>query len=410
MTSLMIYLFGKQPWFSLSNLADEAAQEPHRERNRLKKPAPQEEFHSCDEFLDIIRSQSYLTLHHNESNATVLYRDNLETQCRRENPPSMKSKQSNDPISLYPHYEMRSEELRRTRAKTPVYRIGQLEDKTCLDTKKDIDTARVLAQQYQETLPARSFTPLPETTPQNAHRNGLRRIKCHDSLRDIVKSIPEEEDQASKFAAPNPLANSSLDIGRPSNHETLQESITGHHMTKLHSSRSRFHRGSFETHFNRRHSSDSETLVGSDSETSPNSPALRSISSSDMDTIKIIQDCQTSSIQEDFPDPTVAGNTVGMQLCMDLLTNDLATALYRQHPAEGGNRVSGLQILLMIEAYETLQQRLREEVLSSEVRDISEEHVKDVDSSLDHWLQALRSIYERSLSRDRGNLREPVPS
>jgi hypothetical protein len=129
-----------------------------------------------------------------------------------------------------------------------------------------------------------------------------------------------------------------------------------------------------------------------------------------MDTIKIIQDCQTSSIQEDFPDPTVAGNTVGMQLCMDLLTNDLATALYRQHPAEGGNRVSGLQILLMIEAYETLQQRLREEVLSSEVRDISEEHVKDVDSSLDHWLQALRSIYERSLSRDRGNLREPVPS
>jgi ABC-type thiamine transport system ATPase subunit len=83
---------------------------------------------------------------------------------------------------------------------------------------------------------------------------------------------------------------------------------------------------------------------------------------------------------------------------MDLLTNDLATALYRQHPAESGNRVSGLQILLMIEAYEALQQQLREEMLSSHVTGFSEEHAKTVESTLNHWLQALRSIYEHSLS------------
>ena len=73
-----------------------------------------------------------------------------------------------------------------------------------------------------------------------------------------------------------------------------------------------------------------------------------------------------------------------------------------------GNRVSGLQILLMIEAYEALQQQLREEMLSSHVPDFSEEHVKTVESTLNHWLQALRSIYELSLSRDSGGLDDPV--
>jgi hypothetical protein len=392
MTSLIIYLFGKQPWFSVSsNLADEG--QPHRERNRLKKPAPLEELQFCDNILDIVRAQSYLTLHRNESNATVVCPENSESQSREGNPPSMKSKKSNDSISLYSHYEMRPEELRRTRAKTPVFRIGQLEEKTCLETRKDIDMANVFAQQYQEALPSRAFTPLPQVTAQNTHQNGLRRIKCHDSLRNIVKSIPEN-DQVSEFAKLDCIANDSPTRGSLSDPDALQYSIADNCLTKLHSSKSRFPRGSFESQFNRRHSSDSETLIGSDSGMSPNSPALRSFSKSDLDTIKMTRDCQVSSTQEGFPD----SNTVGMQLCMDLLTNDLATALYRQHPAESGNRVSGLQILLMIEAYEALQQQLREEMLSSHVTGFSEEHAKTVESTLNHWLQALRSIYEHSLS------------
>lgn len=395
MTSLILYLFGKQPWFSFPNLAD-GAQEPHRERNRLQKPAPFKDVDSCEEVLDIIHSQSYLTFHCNKSNATVVHRDNSEPQPRPGNPPSMKSKQSNNSISFHSYNEMKTEDRRRTRAKTPVYRIGQLEGKIWID-ETDFDPARILAQQYQAALPSRGITPVLEVSTQNAHRHGLRRVKRYDSLRDIVESLPEN-DPASEVTTPESLGNGSPEGVSPSDPEAPQQSVIEHHIEKLHSSRSRFLRGSFESHCNRRHSSDSETLIGSDTETSPSSPALRSIANSNLHTIKMIQDCQISNSQDGLLGSTMSENNIGMQLCMDLLTNDLVTALHRHHPAETGYRVSGLQILLMIEAYEALQQQLREEIFGCHVTDLQAEDVKAVESTLDHWLQALRSIYERSLS------------
>jgi hypothetical protein len=139
----------------------------------------------------------------------------------------------------------------------------------------------------------------------------------------------------------------------------------------------------------------------------PHSPALCSFPKSEPDPIETVQDSQNSTTQEALSNPTKLDNDISMQLCMDLLTNDLATALYRQHPAEPGNRASGLQILLMIEAYEALQGKIRQEE-QSHVTDDAAKHMRAADDALDHWLQALRSIYERSVSRDGNSLRDSV--
>lgn len=67
--------------------------------------------------------------------------------------------------------------LRRTRAKTPVFMIGQLEK---IQEAKE-DKAMHLASEYQASLPHRTFTPL----PVRMHRK-LRKIKCQVSLRDLI--------------------------------------------------------------------------------------------------------------------------------------------------------------------------------------------------------------------------------
>jgi hypothetical protein len=284
------------------------------------------------------------------------------------------------------------------RAKTPVFRIGQLENETCMDSGKLIDTAIVLAQEYQAVLPPRGLTPCSQSTPPNIRRNGLRRVKCQDSLRDMVMTRPGNSHSGSLEIT---FEDSAQDAS-PVKSIVLPEVVVENCRKSSRPPGTRFPRGSFDSHFTRRYSSDSETLLGSDSEPSPNSPVLHYFPKSDLDAIKMIQD---SGVREEIPDLTNPENDIGFQLCMDLLTNNLATALQRQHPLEPGNRVSGLQILLMIEAYESLQQKLKQE--GAHVTEDGEEHVSDV---LDHWLHALRSIYERSVSRDGKHRTDSVAS
>jgi hypothetical protein len=123
----------------------------------------------------------------------------------------------------------------------------------------------------------------------------------------------------------------------------------------------------------------------------------------------MVPENQVSSVDEKIAFQEMPKNDVCVQLCLELLTNDLATALHQQHPLELVNRISGLQILLMIEAYESLQQNLRRE-REAHVADQAGEHVEVLDDVLNHWLQALRSIYERSASRDQPIKVEPVAS
>ncbi|KAG0645451.1 hypothetical protein D0Z07_8627 [Hyphodiscus hymeniophilus] len=392
MTSLIAYLLGRQPCFPAnSTLADNGHQPLHRERNRLKKEPPPEIFFSCEDLQDTLHCQSSLTWRPNNSNATVVYSDHPEPQLPPPSQPSMKLYQPKEPTSLFVQYELMLEEPRRTRAKTPVHRIGQLEKKSC-KLQQDIDASIALAQQYQAVLPSRESTPCPQSTEPAIRRNGLRRVKCQDSLRALVKTPPITTDSVS-FVSSDTRAN---DYPNGTSPET---SSTSRHLTMESCSDSprplagRFPRESFDSHFST-NSSDSETLLGSDSEKSPSSPISHDFphdfSYSDLVAHKPIQG---SNIHDDILDLTMPESDIGMQLTMDLLTNDLATVLHREHPLELGNRASGLQILLMIEAYESLQQKLRQE--PAHVTGQEEEHVSDV---MDHWLHALRSVYQKSIS------------
>ena len=81
---------------------------------------------------------------------------------------------------------------------------------------------------------------------------------------------------------------------------------------------------------------------------------------------------------------------------MDLLTNALATAFFRQHPTENEDRASGLQILLMIEAYETVQQHVRQQLYDPQVTGQENGSLRSMERILNHWLEVLHSVYDRS--------------
>ena len=380
----MFNLLGKQSCFStVVNLAGES----RRQRNRLKKdPPPLGTLNcSCDQRLDVILSENYLIWHPNQNDATAVYQGNPELPRLSEAQSKMPPKQSSDSISVYSLLEANIEELRRTRAKTPVFRIGQLEE---AEAKPRINAAE-LARQYQAALPPRAFTPCPFASQPNIHRNGLRRIKCHESLRDTVKYHPEKDQSAPNM--PDPPSKSYPEKASPPKLETSFVSAGINSSGKQRPPGSQLPRGSFESRSTRRHSSDSETLLGSDSEMHPDTPALNPFSNSDLDAIKPIRDNHHST----GPDPAMPDNDIGMELCIDLLATNLAAALHRQHPTGPGNSASRLQMLLLIEAYESLQQKMRQQQ-QLHATDGTNEHVGMVDDALDHWLQALSSVHESS--------------
>lgn len=121
------------------------------------------------------------------------------------------------------------------------------------------------------------------------------------------------------------------------------------------------------------YSSDSDTLCGSESP-SPSTATTTPTRS-------------YFEIQEQHNPP----DDIALHICTSLLTNELAKSLYKHHPAEQGDRASGLQILLMIEAYEALQHKMR-----NQAAQFDRSHVDAVDGILDRWLDALYTIYEHS--------------
>jgi hypothetical protein len=227
----------------------------------------------------------------------------------------------------------------RTRPKTPVFAIGQLERASLI---RQIDQAQILAEDYQSVLPPRIVTPCIAHQPLKRTPKTLRKIKCQLSLRDLIK------DQANTEPETPP-------------------------------------RTSY---------SDAETLVGSE----PTSPTSKRFTKERFPIIAFEKphdtDSRTSSITlSDFD------NDIGLKICVDLLTNELATSLFRHHPAETEDRASGLQILLMIEAYEAVQQHVRKQLFAAHVTGSKMEHLESVDKILDHWLQVLYSVYDRSQER-----------
>ena len=55
----------------------------------------------------------------------------------------------------------------------------------------------------------------------------------------------------------------------------------------------------------------------------------------------------------------------------------------------------------MIEAYESIQQRLRQELFRSRAIGTENEHAESLDRILDHWLKGLHALYDSSRESDR---------
>ncbi|KAM7214410.1 hypothetical protein V8F06_010248 [Rhypophila decipiens] len=100
---------------------------------------------------------------------------------------------------------------------------------------------------------------------------------------------------------------------------------------------------------------------------------------------------------------------VGLQICSELLTDELLKTFFRRHPTEKHAKASKLQALLLIEAYEAMLDNCRKELLHVPLPERSagdgeradereglqrRRHIRDAVRILDHWLDSLYVIYD----------------
>ncbi|KAK4198581.1 hypothetical protein QBC40DRAFT_90589 [Triangularia verruculosa] len=89
---------------------------------------------------------------------------------------------------------------------------------------------------------------------------------------------------------------------------------------------------------------------------------------------------------------TPAPDNLSLQICLDLLTRDLASAL-GSRPSRTNSETSALQIWVMIEAYERLRDQLSSAGLGCE-------EYGAMESMLNLWLRALYSIHDNLTGSD----------
>ena len=97
-----------------------------------------------------------------------------------------------------------------------------------------------------------------------------------------------------------------------------------------------------------------------------------------------------SRFRSQFASPSPAPDNLRLQICMDLLTRDLASTMTGRR-GQGGPpmapETAALQVWVMIEAYE----RLREELLDMRLR---YEDSRPLEQMFDMWLRSLYSIHD----------------
>lgn len=124
--------------------------------------------------------------------------------------------------------------------------------------------------------------------------------------------------------------------------------------------------------------SDGETLIGSDFVSTPTS--------------------EKGFSEKDFEAKDGDGD-VGLQICLDMLTQELGAGLKTHKPSQiDRDSGSGLQVLLLIEAYEGLRRKLVER--GGGVRTDFRRAVQ----VLDQWLDALHTIYGEVQTKDMGRM------
>ncbi|KAK3318773.1 hypothetical protein B0H66DRAFT_533285 [Apodospora peruviana] len=102
--------------------------------------------------------------------------------------------------------------------------------------------------------------------------------------------------------------------------------------------------------------------------------------------------------------PRSSSDYVGLQICSELLTDELIKTFVRQHPDEKHGRASKLQVMLLIEAYEAMLDNCRRELLKTEDGADADRrrHVRDAVRILDHWLDSLYVIYDGTFNDSGG--------
>ncbi|KAG4439028.1 hypothetical protein IFR05_005492 [Cadophora sp. M221] len=299
--------------------------------------------------------------------------------------------------------ELESEiQHRRRSCKTPVFFVGQLERKSVTSCCLTLDKAQILADEYQAVLPLRLKTSFvnyyiaeekeghghSDSSPSSSSSSSilssylpktpkrLRKIKCQLSLRDLVR---QHEQWAPSLSPSTPGSDAETLIGSPpcSPLDGEFEKGSPRRALPLSGTFPRPRHESYTPRQSQRHKQDSDN--DSDSEHSlPTTPN---------------------------PDPET---DIGLKICTELLTHELATALLRHHPTSTStststptDRASGLQILLMIEAYETVQSHVRRMLYDAHVTGKRFSHVRDAERILEHWLQALYAVYDREQEEER---------
>lgn len=245
--------------------------------------------------------------------------------------PSSSPRLSND--SLAPHSPASSTStMRRLRAKTPVFAIGQLEaerlkrpanalasDKRC--------SVEILAEQYRALLQSRNsiFTDSHSEPPPSRHED----------------SRPAEPNRYSAGALGDhgQLRRASADLSHGSP------------------------------------TSDDGTLVSFEEDAIYFKPISFSPEPSS----------PVPHFQSPIASPTPAPDNLGLQICMDLLTRDLSSSI-ASRPSRASPEVTALQIWVMIEAYERLRDQLYDMRLPYEDK-------RPLEQMFDMWLRSLYSIH-----------------
>lgn len=188
------------------------------------------------------------------------------------------------------------------------------------------DPSECLAHDYQTVLPQRNTASyLDLNIPLNPAKRRLRKVKSQESLRDLCRSFSSSPSIAS----------------------------------------------------------DCETLVGSEGGSSPRGSICKEDLNDDSFGFKNV----TSPADEPPEKTSALDQDISLQICSDLLASRLATTLHQGCTPDKDSRISSLEILFMIEAYESIRKELQ-----SSPRDI---HVtRAAQTALDQWIQALYTIYE----------------
>ncbi|KAJ5041821.1 uncharacterized protein L3040_005387 [Drepanopeziza brunnea f. sp. 'multigermtubi'] len=195
-----------------------------------------------------------------------------------------------------------------------------------------LDQAQMLAEEYQAVLPLRLKTSFVELQPAKRPKK-LRKIKSQLSLRELVKL----------------------------------------------------------------HSQSSPSTPGSDAETLIGSPAWPQSSMNEQFSRDTTHSLPKIEEEEILLSPNRNPHSdEGLKICTELLTTELASSLLRYHPTENRDRACELHVLLMIEAYERVQQDVRKMLSDAGVTGKQFGHVKAAEGILDHWLHALYAVYDRS--------------